>query len=77
MSKEKKPSKVTKKVSSALKYSGLAFQLAALIVVAIWSGQWLDAKLGLEQPYITILLTLLLFTGFMYKLYKDLIDDNK
>jgi len=66
-----KPKK-KKKVDSYLKYSGMAFQMAGVILVSIFLGQWLDEKMANETPYITILLTLLLFGGYMYKLTKEL-----
>jgi len=61
-----------KNVDVYLKYTGLAFQMAAVIMIAIWSGQWLDKKLSLDQPYMTLLLTLVFFSTYMYKLTKDL-----
>ena len=61
-----------KKVNSYLKYSGMAFQMAGVILVSIFLGKWLDQKMANETPYCTILLTLLLFGGYMYKLTKEL-----
>lgn len=70
---ENKDHKVKDRVAPYMKYTGLAFQLAGLIVIGILGGQWIDDKLGMEIPIVTILLTLLLFVGFMIKLYKELI----
>lgn len=61
-----------KKISQYLKYSGIAFQLAALMAVGIFGGQWLDQKLGLQMPICTMILVLLFFGVYMYKLYLDL-----
>lgn len=69
-------SKAKKKSNAYLKYSGIAFQLAAIIFLAIWGGQKLDEYLGNEKPLITMLLTLFFFSGYMYKLYNDLTNDK-
>jgi hypothetical protein len=55
-----------------LKYTGLAFQLAALVAVAIFAGQWLDKRFMFEGPYFTVILVFVFFGGFLYKLYLEL-----
>lgn len=67
---------IRKKTNSYLKYSGLAFQMAAIILLSIWGGKKIDAYMGWEKPFATLLLTLILFSGFMYKLYLDLTKDQ-
>ena len=64
-----------KKTKNLMKYTGLGFQMAGIFVLGIFGGQWLDGLLGFEKPIITILLLLVLFTGYMYKLYVDLTKD--
>jgi hypothetical protein len=64
--------KVKKKSDSYLKYSGIAFQLAGLMIIGIFLGKKLDAWLGLEKPFMTMLLIMIFFSGYMYKLYVDL-----
>jgi len=64
--------KTIKKGNTYLKYSGIAFQLAALIFLAIFLGKKLDSLFSLSKPYFTILLVLLFFSAFLYKLYLDL-----
>lgn len=61
-----------KQTKGYLKYTGLAFQMAGVVVFAIILGQWIDRKLLLSKPYFTILLVGIFFSGFMYKLYKEL-----
>ncbi|MBK8349650.1 MAG: AtpZ/AtpI family protein [Saprospiraceae bacterium] len=61
-----------KKVNAYLKYSGLAFQLAAVVFIGIYAGKWIDSQLGMTKPIFTMILVLLLFSGYMYKLYKEL-----
>lgn len=60
------------KINPYLKYSGLAFQLAIVIGFSFWLGMKVDKYVGTEQPIFTILFILLAFSGFMYKLYKEL-----
>lgn len=66
------PKKVRKSVNTYLKYSGLAFQMAGLVALGIFLGQWLDKKLNTPKPFFTIALVCLFFAGFMYRLYIDL-----
>jgi ATP synthase protein I len=60
------------KSNAYLRYSGLGFQMAATIGLGIWIGRKVDEYLGLQQPWLTMLLVMLLFIGFIYKLYVDL-----
>ena len=55
-----------------LKFSGLAFQLAILIALAIWAGGKLDDIMANKRGYMTALLVVLAFGGFMYNLFRDL-----
>lgn len=69
----KKPESGKKKVNAYLKYSGIGFQLAGLILIGIFAGQYIDENwLQIEVPVATILLLLIFFGGFMYKLIVDL-----
>ena len=70
MSSEIKP--VQNKWHAYLKYSGLAFQLAAVVLAGIFLGRWLDSKFMLEKPWFTMILVMIFFGGFMFKLYKEL-----
>ncbi len=67
--------KIKKSSSQYLKYSGLAFQLAGIILFSIYIGGKLDAWMNLEKPILTAVLLLVMFTGFIYKLYLDLTKD--
>jgi ATP synthase protein I len=60
-----------------LKYSGIAFQLAMIILAAVWGGGKLDQYFSNEVPFITILLIIVFFSGFLYKLYLDLVKPPK
>jgi len=61
-----------KKVDAYLKYTGLAFQMAGVIIISLFAGKWLDQKLQLDKPYMTLTLMLVFFGAYMYKLTKDL-----
>ncbi len=73
MTKEKLP---PKKFSSYLKYSGLAFQLALVVFIGIFLGKKIDNYLELKKPIATMLLVLLLFVGYMYRLYVDIMSNK-
>ena len=61
-----------KNVRAYLKYSGLAFQMAGVVIISLFLGKWTDKFFGLQKPLFTIILVLLFFSAFMYKLYKEL-----
>lgn len=67
-----KPKRKTSSSNKYLKFSGIAFQLAVLIAIAIWAGGKLDEMMQNEQGYMTALLVVLAFGGFMYNLFRDL-----
>lgn len=56
--------------SPYLKYSGMAFQMAAAILVFSLLGQWLDAQLETGQTMTIILALFGVFSG-MYLALKD------
>lgn len=64
------------KTNTYLKYSGLAFQMAFVVLIAIFLGKKIDVYLGFQKPFSTIFLVLLFFGLFMYKLYKELINQK-
>lgn len=49
-----------------LKYSGLAFQMIVVLLLALWSGQKLDEKLQMENPIFTVVLLLLGVFGSLF-----------
>ena len=68
----KKEKKSTGKTNQYLKYSGLAFQFFITLGITAFIGQKLDEYFETPQPFITILLVLLVFIALMYKLIKEL-----
>lgn len=57
--------------NSYLRYSGLAIQLLAAIVVTGWLGYKLDQWLGFEFPLFMLLLGLVGFGGSLYQVYRS------
>lgn len=62
--------------NSFIKYSGIGFQLAAVILVFLFMGIWLDGKLGTKFIF-TLVLTILGFFGGFYSFYLSIRDLNK
>jgi hypothetical protein len=60
------------KTNSYLKYSGMAFEMLALMGLGYFIGSRLDAWLGIKQPIWTMVLMLVFFGGFIFKLYRSL-----
>jgi F0F1-type ATP synthase assembly protein I len=54
-----------------LKYSGLGFQMIAVLVLAAWGGMALDDKMGNKNPWWTIGLMLLGVITSMYMIIKS------
>ncbi len=60
------------KVNVYLKYSSLAFQLLFIVGAAYLAGKFIDHKIGWSYPVFTIVLIILFFSTFLYKLYMEL-----
>ncbi len=58
-----------------LKYSGLAFQMLAVIGVSVWAGIKLDEKFNNNNPLFVLILTFLGIFGTIYTLYSSLPKD--
>ena len=53
-----------------MKYSGIAFQMIAVLLLALWGGMKLDEKMGMENPIFTVVFLLLGVGGSMYLIIK-------
>ena len=60
-------------LNSYAKYSGLAFQMGAVIAVAVWGGIKLDNLVENEKPIFTIIFSLLGVFAAIYVAIKDFI----
>lgn len=72
--KEKNPkNKENKGLKDFARYSGLAFQMAGIILITVWGGIKLDKAAGFEKPVFTIILSLLGVFAAIYTAVKDFI----
>jgi ATP synthase protein I len=62
-----------KGISDFGKYSGIAFQMLAIIAITTWGGTKLDKLTGFETPVFTIILSLLGVFAAIYTAVKDFI----
>jgi ATP synthase protein I len=58
-------------------YSGMVFQIFALLFAAYLVGNALDQRTGFKHPYFTILLLLLSIFIYLYKVIKDTSNKKK
>jgi|JI81BgreenRNA_FD_contig_123_6815_length_5079_multi_5_in_0_out_2_3 F0F1-type ATP synthase assembly protein I len=61
-------------IQDYIRYSGLAFQLIALLLVGMWLGGLADEALALETPWFTLLGVLLGLGAGLYQLLRDLLQ---
>jgi F0F1-type ATP synthase assembly protein I len=72
--KEKKQkSPKSKGIQEFAKYSNIAFQMIAIILVATWGGIKLDNLTGFEKPVFTIILSLIGVFAAIYIVVRDFI----
>lgn len=69
--KLKNPEKTTKSLSDYAKYSSMAFQMIAIILVGVFGGMKLDKWLETRFPVFTVVLS---FVSVMLALYYSLKD---
>ncbi len=61
-----------KSVNAYARYSGLAFQMVAVLGLAIWLGGKADAYFQTAQPWFTVGLVLLGLIGTLLAVVRDL-----
>lgn len=72
LQKKKNPEKLPDKgLNSFGKYSGMAFQMIAIILVTTWGGIELDKHTKSDFPLFTIILSLLGVFAAIYTAVKD------
>lgn len=54
-----------------LKYSGMAFQMGAVLLIGTLIGQYLDEKYATERPYFMLLCVLIAIIAAFYLALKD------
>ncbi len=70
---QKNPHKSKEKLSNYTKYSGIAFQMTAIILLGVFGGKKLDAWLELKKPVFTAVLSLIAVILAIYYAIRDLI----
>ena len=60
-------------MNSYVRYSGMGFQMIAIILLFYWAGSKLDERSGNEKPAYTTILTLLGVFAGLYIILKDFI----
>ncbi|MBR9861258.1 AtpZ/AtpI family protein [bacterium] len=58
--------------SAVLKYTGLAFQMIAVVLLFTYAGYKIDEWLGLTVPIFMIIFIIAGLFGYLYKLIKSL-----
>ena len=58
--------------NAILRYSGMATQMAIIILVFVFVGRWLDGHFATEKPFYTAGLTVLGVVLSVYYMIKDL-----
>ena len=72
-SSDKNKADKTKTIRKYAKYSGIAYQMIGLVAMSVFLGLKADKYFGNEESkYITVFLVIVVFTAFMYRLYKTL-----
>jgi len=57
-----------------LRYSGMAFQMIVLLIIAAYGGMWLDERQGNKNPWWTIVLML---TAVIASIYMVIVSVTK
>ena len=68
--KQKKFQNSREQRSKYFQYSGLAFQIVAIVVLGVYAGKWVDKQLCNEKAYATIFTSLFAIISSLYYLIK-------
>jgi F0F1-type ATP synthase assembly protein I len=60
------------KAKAYLKYSGMAFQIFAYLIIGVLIGKQLDKYFNVSKPYFTALCTIIFLSVYFMKLVYDL-----
>ena len=55
-----------------MRYSGMAFELVAILVLAVFLGKKLDELMSCESPYATLGLLLFFLIAYFVRIYYSL-----
>jgi F0F1-type ATP synthase assembly protein I len=73
LKKKKQKSPENKGLNDFARYSGMAFQMIAIILVTTWGGVQLDKLAKFQTPVFTIILSILGVFAAIYTAVKDFI----
>lgn len=73
----KKLNQKKKSLENYGKYSSIALQMLAIILLGVFGGIKIDEWLGLEFPVFTLIFSLLSVILAIYYVIKDLLKNNK
>lgn len=73
----KKQNQKKKSLEDYAKYSSIALQMLAIILLGVFGGIKIDEWLGLEFPVFTLIFSLLSVILAIYYVIKDLLKNNK
>lgn len=59
-----------------LKYSGLAFQILAYLLIGYFIGHFIDKKMNTEQPYYTAAGTIVFLFIAIYSIIRDILRNK-
>lgn len=68
---EKTDGKASSRARSYMKYSGMAFQMGAIILVGVWVGKKLDERFSTSTPWFTVGMALFSVFAALYIVLKD------
>jgi apolipoprotein N-acyltransferase len=71
MSKQTNHNKATNPLRQYAKYSGIAFQMMAVMALSAWLGWELDQKLNLQFPIFTLVFIITALALVLYKLIRS------
>ena len=75
LSQSQKKKENRSQLNDYIKYSGLAFQMVAVMGLAVWGGMHLDEASGNDFPVFMIVLSLLAFTATLILTIRSLPKD--
>ena len=74
---QEKKNKNAERMRSAMRYSGIGFQMGIIVLIGTLAGKKLDEHFQSDRPYFTILLAVVATFAAMYLALKDFIFQDK
>ncbi len=67
--------KKRKPLNNYLKYTGLAFQFMAAVLLGFWAGSWLDSRYQTNKPWFTMGFMIFFLIATLYKVIRDIANE--